>query len=46
MERFIGSSKSEWILKLSYKNEADASADILSYLINYYSIVRTHNPND
>ena len=46
MERFFGSLKSEWIPKVGYKNEADASADILSYLINYYSIVRTHNPND
>ncbi|MCV2225378.1 IS3 family transposase [Pseudomonas sp. C98] len=45
MERFFGSLKSEWIPKAGYRNEDEASTDVLRYLTHYYNRIRLHSHN-
>lgn len=44
MERFFGSLKSEWVPRDGYATEAEARADVLSYLM-YYNRTRLHSYN-
>jgi len=46
MERFFRSLKSEWVPQTGYHSFAEAKADIISYIIRYYSQVRPHRHND
>lgn len=45
MERFFRSLKTEWVPTLGYRSLAQAKADILDYIIGYYSSVRPHQFN-
>lgn len=44
MERFFGSLKSEWVPQEGYATEAEARADVMSYLM-YYNRTRLHSYN-
>ena len=46
VERFFGSLKSEWIPKKGYRNEVEAKADVLRYVIQHYNQVRLHSYNE
>lgn len=46
MERFFGSLKSEWVPKKGYRNEEEAKADVLSYVIQHYNQIRLHSYNE
>lgn len=46
VERFFGSLKSEWIPKKGYRNEEEAKADVLRYVIQHYNQVRLHSYNE
>lgn len=46
MERFFRRLKSEWIPQLGYHSFSEAKAEIINYIIGYYSQVRPHSYND
>ncbi|MDH4566938.1 IS3 family transposase, partial [Pseudomonas sp. BN414] len=45
MERFFRSLKSEWIPASGYASQAEAEADVLRYLTDYYNHRRPHSYN-
>ncbi|MNJ82529.1 hypothetical protein D3C77_819970 [compost metagenome] len=45
MERFFRSLKSEWIPATGYADQAQAEADVLRYLTDYYNYQRPHSYN-
>lgn len=45
-ERFFRSYKTEWMPKHGYHDLAEAKADVVAYIFDYYSIVRPHSFND
>ena len=42
MERFFRSLKTEWVPTLGYKSLTDAHNHVTSYIVGYYSQVRSH----
>jgi len=46
MERFFRSLKSEWVPTVGYKTFNYAKADVIDYIIGYYSQVRPHRHNN
>lgn len=45
MERFFGSSKSEWVPKLGYESLNDADCDLHLYTYHHYNCYRPHSYN-
>ena len=45
MERFFRSLKSEWVPRTGYQSFTQAKADIIDYIVGYYSQVRPHKHN-
>ncbi len=45
MERFFRSLKSEWVPQTGYESFNQAKANIIDYIIGYYSQVRPHQHN-
>ncbi len=46
MERFFRSLKSEWVPQTGYESFSQAKANIINYIIGYYSQVRPHQHNE
>lgn len=46
MERFFRSLKSEWIPPEGYRSPEHATADVLTYVNQYYNHVRPHSTNE
>ncbi|CDF84017.1 transposase OrfAB subunit B [Pseudomonas knackmussii B13] len=46
MERFFRSLKSEWVPSSGYVDQAQAEADVLRYVTDYYNHQRPHSHND
>ena len=46
MERFFRSLRSEWVPASGYVDQAQAEADVLRYLTDYYNHQRPHSHND
>ena len=45
VERFFGSLKHDWILKISHPTRADMLDDISAYM-KYYNLERLHSANE
>ena len=45
MERFFRSLKTEWIPTTGYRSFTEAKAEIIHYIVGYYSSVRPHHYN-
>jgi len=45
-ERFFRSFKTEWMPKKGYDDLTQASVDVASYIVGYYSQIRPHSFND
>jgi len=45
MERLFRSLKIEWVAEIGYRSFIEAKNAVISYIIRYYSQVRTHQHN-